>query len=79
MNMYDRLYNAMKKAVAEGMVSGVNFLAQKGEYGWNGWLGTYFSNEPSCGITTLMGIQRIGGDTGTLARKLKNIVMCEAM
>lgn len=54
-------------------------LAQKGEYGWNGWLGTYFSNEPSCGITTLMGIQRIGGDTGTLARKLKNIVMCEAV
>ena len=52
-------------------------LSSKGEYGWNGWLGTYFSNEPVHGITILMGVQRIGGDTGVLARKLKNIVMCE--
>ena len=48
------------------------------EEGWNGWLGTYFSNEPAYGITVLMGVQRIGGDTGVLVRKLKNIVMCEA-
>lgn len=53
-------------------------LSAKGEYGWNGWLGTYFSNEPAYGITVLMGVQRIGGDTGVLVRKLKNIVMCEA-
>ena len=52
-------------------------LSTEGEYGWNGWLGTYFSNEPAHGITILMGVQRIGGDTGVLARKLKNIVMCE--
>ncbi|MGN0618678.1 MAG: serine hydrolase domain-containing protein [Ruminiclostridium sp.] len=54
-------------------------LTSKGEYGWNGWLGTYFSNEPAHGITVLMGVQRIGGDTGVLARKLKNIVMCETV
>lgn len=52
-------------------------LSSKGEYGWNGWLGTYFSNEPAHGITILMGVQRIGGNPGVLARKLKNIVMCE--
>lgn len=52
-------------------------LASKGEYGWNGWLGTYFINDPVHEITFLMGVQRIGGNTGALARKLRNIVMCE--
>ncbi|MCH5348953.1 MAG: beta-lactamase family protein [Oscillospiraceae bacterium] len=50
----------------------------KGEYGWDGWLGTFFSNEPACGITFLMGVQQAGiGQTGTLVRKLKNAVMSE--
>ena len=50
----------------------------KGEYGWDGWLGKFFSNEPACGITFLMGVQQAGiGQTGTLVRKLKNAVMSE--
>lgn len=53
-------------------------FSSKGEYGWDGWLGTFFSNEPAHGITLLMGVQQVGiGRTGTLVRKLKNIVMSE--
>ena len=46
-------------------------LTSKGEYGWNGWLGTYFSNEPAHNLTILMGIQSFEGDPESLARKLK--------
>ncbi len=50
----------------------------KGEYGWDGWLGTFFSNEPKYGVTLLFGAQQVGiGQAGTLVRKIKNIVMSE--
>lgn len=53
-------------------------FSSKGEYGWDGWLGTFFSNEPLHGITFLMGVQQVGiGRAGTLVRKLKNVVMSE--
>ncbi len=53
-------------------------FSSKGEYGWDGWLGTFFSNEPAHGITLLVGVQQVGiGRTGTLIKKLKNIVMSE--
>lgn len=53
-------------------------FSSKGEYGWDGWMGTFFSNEPAHGITMLMGLQQIGiGRAGTLTRKLKNIIMSE--
>lgn len=53
-------------------------FSSKGEYGWDGWLGTFFSNEPAHGITLLFGTQQIGvGKTGTLVRRIKNIVMSE--
>ncbi len=53
-------------------------FSSEGEYGWDGWLGTFFSNEPKHGITMLMGVQQAGmGRTATLARMLKNVVMAE--
>lgn len=53
-------------------------FASKGEYGWSGWLGSYFSNEPMHGITLLMGVQQTGvGRTRGMLRRLKNIVMSE--
>ena len=58
--------------------SQVTLFSSRGEYGWDGWLGTFFSNEPEHGITLLMGVQQVGiGRTGTLVRKLKNLVMSE--
>lgn len=54
----------------------LSWFAQKGEYGWDGWMGTFFSNEPKSGITFLVGVQQLGnGKAGTLTKKLKNIVM----
>lgn len=56
--------------------SQTSLFSSQGEYGWDGWLGTFFSNEPQHGITLLMGVQQVGvGETGTLVRKLKNAVM----
>lgn len=53
-------------------------FSTKGEYGWDGWAGTFFSNEPSHGITLLFGTQQAGvGKSGTLVRRIKNIVMAE--
>ncbi|MBO5557722.1 serine hydrolase domain-containing protein [Ruminococcus sp.] len=53
-------------------------FSSKGEYGWDGWLGTFFSNEPKYGLTFLLGVQQTGiGKAGTLTRKLKNLVMGE--
>ncbi len=58
--------------------SRVMLFSSKGEYGWDGWLGTFFSNEPAHGITLLFGTQQAGiGRTGTLVRSIKNIVMSE--
>ncbi len=55
-----------------------SLFSSEGEYGWDGWLGTFFSNEPKHGITLLMGVQQLGvGNTGTMVRKLKNAVMSE--
>lgn len=50
-------------------------LALPGEYGWDGWLGTYFCNFPNEGIT-LLSMQNTT-DTGTagVVRKVRNAVL----
>ena len=51
-------------------------FSSKGEYGWDGWLGTFFSNEPQHGITYLLGVQQIDmSKTGILTRRIKNMIM----
>ena len=58
--------------------SETSLFSSKGEYGWDGWLGTFFSNEPKHGITMVFGTQQVGvGRTGSLVRQIKNIVMSE--
>ena len=49
----------------------------KGEYGWDGWLGTYFSNFPGSKVAILLMIQKKDAGTTPLTRKLRNIVMSE--
>lgn len=34
------------------------FIGSQGEYGWDGWLGAYFSNSPQEGLTILFMIQK---------------------
>ena len=52
-------------------------FAEKGEYGWDGWLGTYFINLPAEGVTFLL-FQNVT-DTGTspVTRKCRNILAAE--
>ena len=55
-----------------------SIFSGKGEYGWDGWLGTFFSNEPEYKITYLLGVQQFSlGNTQTYTRRIKNIIMSE--
>lgn len=67
--------NFVRILTDEGMTT---HFANKGEYGWDGWLGTFFSNEPESGITFVFGIQ-LSADPNALflVHELKNIVMSE--
>ncbi len=49
-------------------------LGNKGEYGWDGWLGSYFMNDPETKTTVLMMIQKFDYGTGFVTRKLRNII-----
>lgn len=53
------------------------FMATEGEYGWDGWLGDYFSNSPRNGITILISQQLRDAGTTSLTRRLKNMVWSE--
>ena len=46
----------------------------KNEYGWDGWLGTYFANLPDQGITFLLAQNVTDMGTGAVTRKCRNIL-----
>ncbi|WP_127836814.1 serine hydrolase domain-containing protein [Clostridium prolinivorans] len=50
-------------------------IACLGEYGWDGWLGTYFCNCPKEGLTFLFMMQKKDSGTTSLTRKLRNIIL----
>jgi len=50
-------------------------IASPGEYGWAGWMGTYFCNCPKDDLTFLFMMQKTDSGTTHLARKLQNIVL----
>lgn len=45
-----------------------------GEYGWDGWLGAYFTNSPQEKLTFLFMVQKRDAGTLPITRKLRNIV-----
>ncbi|WNS46749.1 serine hydrolase domain-containing protein [Paenibacillus sp. MMS20-IR301] len=49
-------------------------LGGQGEYGWDGWLGAYFTNSPQDGLTILFMVQKKDAGTMPVTRKLRNIV-----
>lgn len=49
-------------------------LGSRGEYGWDGWLGTYFCNDPAHDATILVMTQLTNAGTLPFTRKVKNIV-----
>lgn len=50
-------------------------LIREGEYGWDGWLGMYFSNLPKENMTILVGMQKVNSGTWELTRKMRNIIL----
>ncbi len=46
----------------------------KGEYGWDGWLGPYFINDPAHNITILHMLQRTDSGTTSFMRRIRNVV-----
>lgn len=50
-------------------------LGSLGEYGWDGWLGTYFCNCPKDNLILLVMIQKTDSGTTSLIRKLRNIIL----
>lgn len=66
---YGNLMRVCKMPGRSGM------LARKGEYGWDGWLGTYFANFPEENMTILMGMQTKDTGTSSLTRKIRNVIL----
>ncbi len=50
-------------------------IGHKGEYGWDGWLGAYFMNDPEVNTTMIMFTQMRDYGTGYLTRRLRNIIL----
>ena len=50
------------------------FMTWKGEYGWDGWLGTYFCNSPANKVTILMSCQRRDGGIMDVTRRIRNVI-----
>jgi len=49
-------------------------ISIEGEYGWDGWLGPYFINDPKHKITILHMIQKTNAGTTTYMRRIRNVV-----
>lgn len=49
-------------------------LAEEGEFGWDGWAGTYFFVQPKERLVMIFLIQRCGYNIASLMRKVKNVV-----
>lgn len=49
-------------------------LGCNGEYGWDGWTGTYIANDPTNKLTILMMRQKVDCGTDEITRRLRNIV-----
>ena len=50
-------------------------LALKGEYGWDGWLGSYYANFPNEGMTILSMQNTTNAGTTPMVRKVRNAVL----
>lgn len=50
-------------------------MGHVGEYGWDGWLGCYFVNDPVSASTMLLMMQRTNAGMTPLAKKLRNVMV----
>ena len=52
-------------------------LNNAGEYGWDGWLGCYFANDPAADETVLFMMQKTDSGLTPLVRRLRNVIMSD--
>ncbi len=64
----------MRICVEPGRAGG---LASRGEYGWDGWLGTYFANLPGENMTILFNQNTTDTGTSPLVRKIRNMILAQ--
>ena len=48
-------------------------LTHVGEYGWDGWLGCYFANDPAAGMTMLFMMQKTDSGLTSVVRRMRNL------
>jgi CubicO group peptidase (beta-lactamase class C family) len=65
-------YNCFMRTITESGRTG--FISTPGEYGWDGWLGTYFRNIPAWDATILLGVQKANTGTDGFTRRLRNLI-----
>lgn len=63
--------NLMRVLERQGQTWAMGF---EGEYGWDGWLGAYFCNDPKNQATFLLMYQLVHAGTTTFTRKIRNVV-----
>lgn len=63
--------NLMRIMVDPGAAAG---MGSRGEYGWDGWLGTYLMNDPAHGLTLLIMHQKVDSGTTAYTRKIRNVM-----
>ncbi len=71
-SMFGYNYGNLMRICKDNSSIGIN--TRKGEYGWDGWLGCFFANDPESGYTFLYFIQRCGGLGQRPIRMIKQIV-----
>lgn len=49
-------------------------MGSLGEYGWDGWLGTYMMNDPADKLTILIMQQKTNSGTTSYTRRIRNVV-----
>lgn len=63
--------NLMRVVVDPGLAM---YNAAKGSYGWDGWLGAFFLNDPLNDVTVILMQQKTGTGTTPYTRKILNIM-----
>lgn len=50
-----------------------------GEYGWDGWLGTYYCIDPVNNMTIVFASQVTGAGSNSTVRRLKNAILANLL
>lgn len=65
-------YGCLNRVLAEPEQAGL--IGRRGEYGWDGWLGTYYLNDPQEKETIILMLNKRDYGQNRLTRQLRNII-----